>query len=377
MHTRRVLAGGDAAAGVCFFLLVGAALLGTCASCGGRHHTVAGPETGGLWLGSSAAKRDRLVVVWEAPRGKIVACELQDARDSVVHQSSHVITAVSGPDIQGRVAFIEAETASYSLKTVTLEGREETTVFERQGSATWPTDGVLKVGRHLAISPRDGKVAILKDLHRRQMPGALLGAGSIEIWDLATKTSVDAGVTSMDETLSWLADNRTVIYSSLTMRSSLPDRAVGFGLFGGYVSSWSAVPAIYALDTATGRSTFLSVGWQAVAGARGKSVMVGGWVAEGDRRWIVVDLATGREQPMAGLPGDWLGPIAEVDEGLVLFVGLPTAGREVRFADNHSPLRNAPQMMSIKVVDLTTGAFETMVPYIDPRISISVGRIPR
>jgi hypothetical protein len=57
----------------------------------------------------------------------------------------------------------------------------------------------------------------------------------------------------------------------------------------------------------------------------------------------------------------------------VLYWAWPTEGTEISFTENNSPLAGPKQMRSLKLVDLEDGRFQTVVPSIDPRRSVSFG----
>jgi hypothetical protein len=46
---------------------------------------------------------------------------------------------------------------------------------------------------------------------------------------------------------------------------------------------------------------------------------------------------------------------------------------KVEYTKHNSPLSGPKEMLTIKIVDLETMKFQTLVPYIDPRKAVSFG----
>jgi hypothetical protein len=86
-------------------------------------------------------------------------------------------------------------------------------------------------------------------------------------------------------------------------------------------------------------------------------------------------VATGKSTS-ATWPGLWT-PIALPANDLVLSLCLPTEGMKVRFTEHNSPLRGPKEMLSLKLARLNSNEFQTVVPHIDPRTTISFGQVRR
>jgi hypothetical protein len=291
------------------------------------------------------------------------------------------IHALSGPDLEGRIAYVEdyffvntEKEKRHLLKTVRVDGTAPSEVFSRPGSAMWATTaaGSGEIGSHLALAPTSGRVAFISHVADRQMPRALLNLGHIEIWDLADKTGHDTNVIALDEPMSWFPDGERLAYSTLVKREELPQNAGGLKEFRSYFGEvWAEIPAIYIYDVKAKKSTFFYVGWQPVVSNDGQMVLVGGWAAD-DFIWKRVNATTGQASPVT-LPGA-AGPILGIaSDGLILYVGLPTKGTEVKLTKNNSPLRGPKEMLSIKVSNDKGDKLQTIVPYIDPRSGASFG----
>src|SRR5204862_19328 len=88
------------------------------------------------------ANRASGCVLMTHPVGGIDAVQLRTLERVTVRQARvgrPAILAVSGPDEEGRIAFIEEDSSAgrYSLKTIKLDGSGEAEIFTRPGSALW------------------------------------------------------------------------------------------------------------------------------------------------------------------------------------------------------------------------------------------------
>ena len=210
-----------------------AALLAAIAFAGcndsGRHSvTVPGPETNTLLPATTG-----YVVVGRSPSG-ITAIRLPTLHDTVVRPEAAVnpgdiptIHALSGPDTEGRIAYIEdhsfvtdGNTPRHLLKTIKVDGTQDTEVFSRPGGAMWATSpaGHGEIGEHLAIAPIRGRVAFVSELKPLEMPSAYLNVGDVEIWDVDKKVGQKAGVRALDEGIAWFPDGQRLAYVKLVER---------------------------------------------------------------------------------------------------------------------------------------------------------------
>lgn len=343
---------------------------------------VDGPESKVL-----AARLSGYVVRTRAP-DEIVALTLPTFRESVVRPATPAdvdfyptIHALSGPDRDGRIAYIEdhffvpnEQDRKHLLKTIKLDGTADTEIFSRRGSAMWAATaaGGGEIGTHLALAPSGANVAFLSELSDKQMPGALLHEGKMEIWDVARRIRLDVSSKAINQPMSWLPDGRRLLYVTLVSRDDLPKPATGLEYFGGYVKRWSAVPAVYMLDIETGQSDFLQVGWIPVACDDGNTILVGGWDDRFELIWNRLHLEKG-EAKRVQWPGDANGAFAAPAANMVLYWGLPTAGAPITYSRHNSPLRGPKLMLTVKLALIDSREFQTLVPEIDPRSLVSFG----
>ena len=321
---------------------------------------------------------------------RIVAISLPTRKEETIHtlQRGPITHNLSGPDESGRIAYLEdyffvpdAE-KRHLLKCVNLEDDKETTIFTKPGSAMWATsavqtsDGHGVVGTYLALSPRGGKVALLSKINSRQMPGALLNEGRLEIWNLDKKEKVKmADVKALNQPMAWFPDGNRLAYVKLTPIKQIPEKGAGSELLGSYLDrKWEDAPAIFSLDLKTGKSAFLAVGWQPAISPDGKTMIV-----TGSKKLYSVDLttekATDLDLPKVAYrtwdPAPVVVGIAV--DGTVFHRGLPLTGREARTTTGNSPLVGRKAMLTVRAANPATGKSAVVIPYFDPRHRISFG----
>ncbi|MDE0827302.1 MAG: hypothetical protein OSA48_10935, partial [Akkermansiaceae bacterium] len=268
------------------------------------------------------------------------------------------------------------------LKCVSLKGDKETTIFTKPGSAMWATsavqtgDGHGVVGTYLALAPRGGNVALLSKIDARQMPGALLHEGRLEIWNLDQKKKVEiADIKALNQPMAWFPDGNQLAYVKLTPIKQIPEKGPGSELLGSYLDrKWEDVPAIFSLDLKTDKSAFLAVGWQPAISPDGKTLIV-----TGSKKLYSVDLVTGKATDL-DLPKvayrTWdPAPVVVgiAGNGTVFYRGLPLTGNQARPTAGNSPLVGPKPMLTVRASYPATGKSAVLIPYFDPRNRISFG----
>jgi hypothetical protein len=89
--------------------------------------------------------------------------------------------------------------------------------------------------------------------------------------------------------------------------------------------------------------------------------------------WRILDLDSNQSRSFKAAGAIYPGALAFVDPSTVLYWAWPTEGSEIGLTEHNSPLVGPKQLRALKLVDLTDGRFQTVVPFVDPRISISFG----
>ena len=330
-------------------------------------------------------------VIWTKSRSELLALSLPAMKGSTVRRTAAkdaeiypFIHAISGPDSTGRIAYIEdhfvvpdGKEQKHLLKTIQVNGTDDTDVFSRPGSAMWAATraGRGEIGAHLALAPASGKVAFLSALGERQKPRALLHEGKIEIWDIEKGVKHEATAKAINQPMSWFPDGKRLAYAKLVPRDELPKEALGLAEFGEYFGdSWDEVPAIFVLDVESGKSNFMHVGWTPVVAFDGNSVLVGGvdkrlkfsW-----RRFLVEE----QKSVAVNWPGDAGGAIAMPSKDIVIYKGLPTAGAPLEFTKSNSLVGGPKPMVTLKVAVIDSDQFQSVIPAIDYRDPVSFGRV--
>lgn len=305
------------------------------------------------------------------PVGGILGVPLPTGREFPVRTPNDnrcPVYSISGPDSTARVAYLETCASSYRLKLGTLDGSADQEIFAREGTLE---QGVMALGagRCLALSRMGGRLAFLSQLRGRQLdePAAFLYVGRLELWSVEEKAGGDSEITGLDAGLSWFPDGRRLAYVELVPRDQIRP-SVGGTYADGSLAKWAAVPVVYILDTETRVRTFLHPGWKPVVSSDGKTVLV----SDFNGRWRLVDVRSGSSIP-ARWPAAWGDAIALLDSEIVLYWGAPRSGIWARytFLGSMGPKR----LVSMKVAELNSVAYETVIPYIDPRKEVSFGRI--
>ena len=328
--------------------------------------TVDGPETPGL------ASRVSGWLVMDQPVGGIVALAVPGRERRIVRgagQSVGVVHTLAGPDDEGRVAYFENRPGDgqHALKLIGVDGSDDRVVFSRPGEAFFE----FAVGSSLALSPRGGRIAFLGKLSRFETnrPSFPLRVGRLEIWDDARKSGRPFDLLALDRRLSWFPDGRRLAYVELVpnARAVLPPNSSA-DRFGDSFRNWEAVPVVRVLDSDTDRRSTLHAGWDPVVSTDGKSVLL----RDADNHWRRVDVETGRSEPVRW-PGDSGGALALTADGLVLYWGLPTTGTAPEFTRTYSAALGPRPMKTIKVAELSSQRFQTLLPSLDPRRELSFG----
>ena len=102
----------------------------------------------------------------------------------------------------------------------------------------------------------------------------------------------------------------------------------------------------------------------------GSPVVVSGF---GDRADII-EMQAKDSKPMTW-PGRWGPIIGFAGPNAILYWGLPTTGVAQQWASVGSPLVRRKHMLTIKIADLSSGEFQTVVEAIDSRHAASYGEV--
>ncbi len=329
--------------------------------------TVPGPERDDL-----AAQLDG-VILMDRPVGGMTAIRAADGVQSEVRPQSRTkgtVHSIGGPDREGRIAFVANHMTEerHELRVVGGRGSGERVLFSRPGDALWPQYHAM--GAYLALAPTGGLVAFISHTRDAQMyhPQVLLTEGRLELWNTVRPFGQLRGTWALDARMSWFPDGVRLAYAALVPHPEAGALPLEDDSFGAQWARWPRVPFTYVLNTSTGRSDPIHVGTDPIVSSDGAAILV----SDGDGRHRLVDMASRKSDP-ATLPGFWGEAFALVKGTFALYVAYPTEGLGGGYTESNSPLVGPKQMLSIKVADVETGRFQTVVRSVDPRRCLSYG----
>jgi hypothetical protein len=347
--------------------------------------TVLGPETNRLLPATTGYVL--IAFGFDQPagiaHGDIIAIQLPALKDTIVRPRTpenridmRDIHALSGPDAEGRIAYIEEhyfvadhKNLRHLLKTIQLDGTKDTQLFTRRGTALWND----QVGHDLALSRVGGRVAFLSSLVKAQMPDALLRVGTVEIWDVEKKQQTDRNFKAI-EGIAWFPDGKRMAYAKFVDPKAAAAAGLQTDWSGKTFEEWEKIPVVFIRDVDAETESLLHVGLHPLVSFDGLTVLV----SDTKNKWQQVEVATGKSIA-ANWPGLWT-PIASPTTDVVLSLCLPTKGAKVPFLDHNSSLVGFKEWLdqkftSLKLAMVNGDEFQTVVPYVDPLTCVSFGQV--
>lgn len=333
--------------------------------------TISGPESKGVLTDITG------VLLFDRPIGGLVGVSLPSKNEIVIRPpgASHgTVHSVSGPDHNGRIAIIENYMTDkrHLLKVYRTNGQELSTIFERKGDALWGDE----VGDFLALSPVNGNVAMVVNAQPVQFrnPDAYLKFGSLEIWNIETKEKLKITQGALDQGFSWFPDGKHLAFVDLLAQNEFAsihqDTVPPQKNYANKITKWHKVPVVSVINIETGKVRRLFAGWEPVVSDDGSQIIGGDY----DNNRILFS-STGSFIKSIAPPGIVHLGIIYFNQTKILYWGLPTEGTEQKITTNNSPLVGPKPMYTLKVAELESGKFETVIPYIDPRRDLSFGVI--
>jgi len=298
-------------------------------------------------------------LVMTEPVGGIVSIELPSLQRSSLRPSDvgrKAIYILSAPSEDGRVAFVtQGRKRTYQMYLLERDG-SETLLVTGKGDPLW--DHSISP---IALAPRGGRIAFIaqskENEGKRFRPR---GPGPMRLWDPEAGAVRDLGVTAASQRPSWFPDGRRLAYVS-PVKGSLEIPSRDFG------DTAPPLPHVHVIDTNTGHDVPFTTGHFPIVSSDGRSMIVERRRAE----YVKVEVETGTEQ---ALP--WLAhfgrPIALVESRYVIYWGRPTPGAPTGVTKNNSNFVGPKPMSAIKVVDIDTNQFATLVPLVDPRTHVEI-----
>ena len=287
-------------------------------------------------------------IVTVKPVGGIVAFDLPTLQSREVRPANagrSAVQSVSEPDGQGRVAFVDGNTADRTYSIRILHDGSEQLLLTGAGDPLW--DNAISP---VSLAPAGGRLAyVAQPPENANRKFQALIQGPLRLWDSAAQSVRDLPATAAGERPSWFPDGRRLAWVSPAMPGHEPE------------------PVVHVLDTQTGSDTILATGHLPLVSSDGQTVLV---TRGRSFELVLVNVATRAEQKIARAHG--MGtPIALFDSRYLLYKGRPTAGAATGTTINNSPLVGPKAMLAVKVMDLQTMEFATLIPLIDPRSSVT------
>ena len=330
--------------------------------------TIDGPET------TSLIKELRGQLVRPKPTGGVLSALLPSLEQITLRppEKYSPIKELSGVDRAGRVVVVETAGNQLTLRLVTPDDKLGKEIVKRADTGFQSR----AIGRPV-LSPTGSLIAFVSKTRSLWLEGKLkltYRDGELEVWSAEKKERVQTQVRALDRSLAWLADGKELIFSALVRPDTLPDslvedysRVTGSGLLPVVEDK---VPVVYRMEVPGRKFAALCIGRRSVVSIAGDALLVEGI----GYMWMRYDLKS-KTLTAVKLPGVYDDGSTGVYEGgaiglhgdLVVYWGLPTTGSEQRTTTGNSPFTGSKQMPSIKVARPSTGHFQTIIPYMDPR----------
>ena len=323
-------------------------------------------------------------LLFNQPADAIRAIRLPSLEATVIKQASArsedggTIHALSGPDRDGRIAYIEDHSFAaeesrqrHLLKTVRIDGTQDGEVFSRPGGALWAKTpaGHGEIGSQLALSATGDHVAFLSGLVPVELPSAYLHVGNLEVWNVNKKAGGKRLATVLDEGLAWFPDGRRLAFVRLLDPTALPTFSEPPAGFGQAFRAWGKVPAVFVVNLDTGAETFLAEGWRPIVSNDGRSILV----VDNEGNVRVVDAGSGRSLALRAPGRDCPGLIAGLAPGQVLALCRPGVGESVALSTRNSALAGTKPLLTVSFIRTDSGERQAVVRAVDPRTVVSFG----
>ncbi|QQG38664.1 MAG: DUF4190 domain-containing protein [Candidatus Woesearchaeota archaeon] len=305
------------------------------------------------------------------------------------------IYALSGPDSQGRVAFIEGYypiPKEHSLKIVNPDG-EIKEIFRRPGDPIWD-EKVSRAG--FALSPKGGKLAFISNFSSGlgiesqvdKYKGGTnnlgnYGTGILELWDITNNKTEEIKIIALNNGLSWTPDGKRLAYIKLVQN---PEKDKPDSL------DWEKIPSVCILNIETKQDDYCFDFYliKPIVSQDGKKIIADKMIYFNDTidnkgrrilriatKKILIDLES-KNYIIIELPGEIdtrgkeVSTVLAFTDNLVVYWSIPTKGKETGRSSSGSFQAGTPYA-AIKVINISNGEFQTIYPSLDPRHSASFG----
>jgi len=341
--------------------------------CDVRLPTVDGPESNDLLTQLHG------YILIDKPKGGILAIELPSTKEIIIRkpwgEKNNPVDALSGPDNQGRIAFIDSGlgATNYSLKVIDLNTQKETEIFTRHGSS-WPHE-TQNYGDSFSLSPTDGVVAFIINYKDdfSLIPNDYVNIGTLEIVKIKNGDVIKTDIKALDKGLSWFPDGKQLAYVALIRKDKLPNhlRTTFDDNFGREMTLWKSIPVTFLVDLTKMSSRPIHIGWNPIVSKDGSSILIQDY----EGRIRLYKISSGESVSVNLPPAKQSHVFSFIGQDMLLYKGLPTKGSKQKFRLT-STFGTTPYW-TLKVAQLNTGKFKTLIQYLDihRRVSFGNGKI--
>ena len=335
--------------------------------CDVRLPTVNGPESEDL------LPQLHGYIIMDRERG-IIGIELPSTKEIIIRKpwdkKNNPVDALSGPDNQGRIAFIDSDLGAeiYSLKIIDMATRKETVVFTLHGSY-WPQDE--NYGQSFSYSRTGGMVAFITNYKDdlSLIRNDYVNIGTLEIVKTEKGIVIKTKIKALDKGLAWFPDGKQLVYAALVRKNELPHNLKmqfddGFGR---EMNAWHSIPVVFVLDVITMSSRPLHIGWNPIVSSDGSSIFIQDYKGR-LRKYI---MATHDSISVDIPPTKQSHVFSSIGNDVLLYKGLPTKGSKQKF--RFTSTFGTTLYWTLKVAQLTTGKFKTIEQYLDIHRRVSYG----
>jgi hypothetical protein len=341
------------------FLIGGMALAAGCAAPPEHPEDVELSAPRGPYAGETAALRRAVqatVVLAMLRERAIVALDVASGRRSTLAAMPAPVRQLSAPDDRGAVAIVTAAAGERRYAVRLLADGRERTVIEGTGDPLWDDP----IGAPALSGDGQWLLAVAQpQAEARYQP---LFVGLLRCWntgDGRERTLRAKPVLALGERPAWASSSREIVYAAPGPQ--------GLASAAPLAPAMQPDPQIRRLDLATGRDELLTAGHHPVLSSDGQSMLLR---PPGPRGWRWWHIASASAQPMAPVAGLRV-PLALVDSRYLIYTGEPSPGAPVGNTVNNSPLAGPKPMLALKVSNLASGAHETLLDGIDPRLVLA------
>lgn len=331
---------------------------------------VRGTESASLLAGLSGS------VVVARPVGGVERIELPTGSSSYLRErhdsggTGGAALAVAGPASSGTVVFVDDDIVAktHRLMRVAPEVAAKA-VYEAHGSAMF-----TEKGEHLALDRAGERAAYVHAPVEALNPGAshYFEEGTIELCTVRDGNRTNTGILALDDTLGWTPDGTRLVFVRLMDRvQALREAGTAFEAdreFRGVYAGWSRLPEVCFVDPATGVVEPICIGHRPILSPDGTTLIV----QDVETRLRKVDIAKRTWVPLVLIGAVYPGPIAFVEDDVVLYPAWPTVGEDARWTSG-SPVAGARQDRTLKVARIGTDEFATVAREISIHSKVSFG----